>query len=276
MDNETNKRLPEISHPEVWTLALHLSGSELKYAASSRVEDGSLTFGAVKLNGNEGKFVAEVESAVYDNPFFLSQFGQTSILVDSDKFLVIPDEMTAGCPEECRRYFNYIFHADHELMAVDRIEEAGVSIAYSIDRELDSFLRRTFYNPPILHSLTPLLRFLAKKEKFGTNGKTYAFLDKDCLRIIAFKSNRLVYANSFRFSNNDDAFYYVMNAWNVCEMTNDSDELYLSGDKALKTYLLPNIREHIKFAAQMIFPADMLRLGKDVMTAPFDLLTLQQ
>ena len=67
-----------------------------------------------------------------------------------------------------------------------------------------------------------------------------------------------------------------MNAWNVCEMANDSDELYLSGDKALKTYLLPNIREHIKFAAQMIFPADMLRLGKDVMTAPFDLLTLQQ
>ena len=55
---------------------------------------------------------------------------------------------------------------------------------------------------------------------------------------------------------------------------NDSDELHIMGDKEQKKALLPELRKYVKTVIQTIFPAQLLKLGKNAMIAPFDLIVI--
>lgn len=267
-------RTMELLHPEVWTLSVHLQESCMKYAFHSQVEDNSLNFGTIEFEDTSGSYVKDVEAAVYDNPVFLSPFGRMAFLIDSDRFLLVPDEMSGGMPEECRKYYSFLYPGDKRNVLVDHIGNAGLSIAYGITPELDSFLRRTFDNPPLMHSLSPIVRFFKQKDAYGGRNKMYVFFNNGKIEITALRSSKVIFANSFKADNPEDAFYFTMNAWTQCGMDAVQDEMYVVGDKDIKMQLLPQFREYIKKVVQVIFPAELLRLGKDAMNAPFDLIIL--
>ena len=65
-----------------------------------------------------------------------------------------------------------------------------------------------------------------------------------------------------------------MNAWQQCGMNQTTDEMHITGDKQTRNILLPELRQYVRNVMQVIFPADLLRLGNDVMAAPFDLIIL--
>ena len=83
----------------------------------------------------------------------------------------------------------------------------------------------------------------------------------------------MLFANYFEYSNLEDAFFYIMNAWKTVGMGAD-DELHILGDKEDRRTLLPKLRTYIQTVIQTIFPAQLLRLGKNAMSAPFDLIVL--
>ena len=84
------------------------------------------------------------------------------------------------------------------------------------------------------------------------------------VEIVVLKSGRVAFANVFPFNCADDAFYFIANAWQHCELSQYDDELHVVGDNAVRQELLP----------QVIFPAEMMRLGENVTAAPFDLTIL--
>ena len=69
----------EILHPEVWSLAMRLSPGKIVYAVSSRMEDNSLVFGEIPFDGSGKDEIKEIESAVYDNRFFLYGYERRTI-----------------------------------------------------------------------------------------------------------------------------------------------------------------------------------------------------
>lgn len=273
MADEANNRF-EIQHPEVWTLAVRLRGNGLQYALYSRMEDSSLSFGDISFDPADS-FVKNLESAVYDHGFFLQQYGKMQFLSESPHFLLVPDEFSAGGIEaECERYFRFLYPEDKTVVHTDRIEAAGLSVVYGIEPETDAFLRRTFFHPPVAHVLTPLIRYFNKKDTFERKGIMYAYLAGDMVEVVAFKGRQVVLANYFRYRNTDDAFYYIMNAWVQCGMDAKKHELHVLGDKDDRRTLLPMLRQHVACVIQTIFPAQLLRLGKEAMSAPFDLIVL--
>lgn len=272
MNDATTPQL-EIRHPEVWELAARIRRDCIKYAVHSRMEDNSLSFGTIHFDKSQDNRLDELEAAVYDNSFFLTPFGRRTFLVDSDRFALIPDEFSANNPEECRRYYDFLYPNDDRHVQIDEIQEAGLSIVYGIDPALDSFLRRTFDNPTTAHSLTPLLRFFKTRHVRSDSNVMFAHFSENSVGITAFRNLKPAFANIFNFDNADDAFYYVMAAWQQNGMR-PTDSLRIVGDKDLKSELLPRLREHLKNVAQLIFPAELLRMGKDAMQAPFDLVIL--
>lgn len=274
MGKTDDNTIYEVSHPEVWSLALRLYADRLKFTIHCDNDDNSLLFGELPFADTSRGYAACLEAAVYDNPFLLQPFGKISVVTDSDRFLLVPDEMTAGDSDECQRYYNCIYPDDRRNVAADHIVEAGLSIVYGIDRNIESFLRRTFYNPPIMHCLTPLLTFFKRKDAYGGRNKMFAFVDKETVEIVVLKSGRVAFANVFKFNCADDAFYFIANAWQHCELSHNDDELHVVGDNALRQILLPRLREYMGNVAQVILPAEMMRLGENVTEAPFDLTIL--
>lgn len=274
MIESTNNGQLELLHPEVWSLALHVQNSCLRYVLYSTVEDNSLTFGTLPFSTDTSDRVRSLEAAVYDNPFLLSQFGKITIVVDSDRFILVPDEMSGGDADEIARYYKSVYPDDGRNLQIDNIPDAAMSLVCGLEPEIDSFVRRTFYNPPMVHCLTPMIRYFRKKDAYGGRNKMFVYASDRTLEIVALKNGKPVFANWFSHSGVDDAFYHVANAWRHCRMDSETDEMHIAGEKALKSELIARLRRSVRNVVQVIFPAEMLRLGKDVMSAPFDLIIL--
>lgn len=273
MDKPENKSTIEILHPEVWSLAVKISDSGIGYTVHSRMEDNSLIYGNIPFTDKQTSTIKQIESAIYDNRFFLYQYERTDFIIESNHFVFVPDEFSEGSVEKCEKYYRYLYPNDSDIIAVDRLPEVGASIAYAIPSETDSFLRRTFDNPPMMHALTPMIKFFRQKDIYGAEHKMYAFLGSDTVEIVSLKGKKLIYANIFKFNSETDALYYILNAWKTIGLS-DNDELQLLGNKELKKSLLNQLRNYIKSVTQTIFPAQLLKLGKNAMSAPLDLIVL--
>lgn len=274
-DSDGNKSMVEILHPEVWSLAVRLSPDKLTYAISSRMDENSLIFGHVDFAGSASKPIGDLESAIYDNEFFLYNYERTDFIVEAPHFLLVPDEFSKeGDADECEKYYRYLYPDDKVAIRTDSIKDAAITVAYGIEPEVDAFLRRTFDNPPVMHLLTPMIRYFRKKGSFGTGGKMFAFINDGKVEIVALRNSKVIFANYFKFAATEDAFYYIMNAWKANGMSSETDELHLLGEKEVRKQLIAQIREYVSNTIQTIFPAQLLHLGKDAMIAPFDLIVL--
>ncbi len=143
----------EIKHPEVWSLTLRLTPREIAYSVYSRMEENSLIFGSIPLNSGIDSLLKDIESAIYDNSFFLYDYESVHLIVESNHFLLIPDEFSNKDADECEKYYRFLFQNDNLSVNIDRIRKQKLSIAYGIRPDVEAFLRRTFSGRPLHHLL---------------------------------------------------------------------------------------------------------------------------
>lgn len=265
----------DIKHPEVWSMTVRISDNALTYAIYSNVEDNSLYYGEFPFSGKPETRMKELEAVVYDNAFFLNNYDHVDFLIESSHFIIVPNEFSAnGDAQECEKYYRFIYGDDNMNVATEDLPSDGAAIVFGIHPELEAFLRRTFYNPPMHYFLTPMLKFFRKKGAFGSADKMFAFFNDDKVEVFVMKNSKITFANYYKITNVDDAFYYVMNAWKQNDMNPQFDELHIFGDKQMRKDILPKLRVYVDTVIQTIFPAPLLRLGKKAMSAPFDLIIL--
>ena len=259
-----------VPHPEMWSLALRLGDDSIDFTMLNG--EGSLMAGSVALGDGDG-YAKRLEAAVYDNPFLLQQFGSTTIVAQSDRFLLLPDEMTLGDEAECQRYYNSIYDDDRNVI-VNPIKEAGMSVAFSMERSVESFVQRTFFNPPMQHCLSPLITWFKRTDASVGRNRMYVALCGAKMSIVVLKSGRVAFANIFPADSADNAYYYIVNAWQHCDLSQTDDALLTAGICPVKEALLPRLHKIVANIAPVAYPSELLRLGEDVMQAPFDLTIL--
>lgn len=266
-----NNRLTSASQ-----LALRLTEDALSYACYDLSAETSLQFGTIPLPGRFGRNSAkEIENVVYDTPLLLEPFSTTTVLVQAKHFAIIPDEFSEnGKPDECRRYFDFLYPDDEGMLLPDRIEDDKATIAFSMRPETVNFLNRTFSNPRICHILSPMVRYFRTKSHSGELHKMFAYFSGNTVEVIVLRDSRLAFANFFSFSTAEDALYFILNAWQQCGMNPDTAELTLAGDKASRKEVMPALKKYIANVGQSIFPAKLLRWGRTALDAPFDLIVL--
>ena len=96
-----------------------------------------------------------------------------------------------------------------------------------------------------------------------------AYMDEASL-----KKEDLLIANSYPFTDANDAVYFALNAWRAAGLDQLSDELQLMGDGGLRSHMTPVLREYVKFVMPAVYPAEALRLGRNAMQAPLELILL--
>ena len=75
-------------------------------------------------------------------------------------------------------------------------------------------------------------------------------------------------------ANADDAVYFALNAWTTYGLDQLTDELQLAGDGDLRAAMTPALRKFVKFVMPVVYPAAAMRLGRNAMQAPLDLILL--
>ena len=84
-----------IHQPQLWQLVAEISDTELSAIAFCPFEDGALQHMEAPLKGtSHSERLKSLESAVYDNPGLLAEYGSVTILWRTPRFTLMPGFVT--------------------------------------------------------------------------------------------------------------------------------------------------------------------------------------
>lgn len=261
----------DIQRPELWTLLLALSADRIGYVLYSKAQDDSLVYGEIGIDLSYGNYLKGVENAVYDNPLFLKPFGEVKVVVDSARFMMIPAEID----EELHLDVMETAFPDAEgEFSFCAMPQCGAVMGFELERGLEAFLQRTFFNPPISHALVPLCEYHKSKQGQTSLRRMYVHLQEGKVSVCLFDCGAPVMTNSYEYEAIDDAAYYVLHAWQSFGFDALADEILLSGEKSRRDQITPLLRKYVNYVIPAIFPAAAMRIGHDAVRAPYHLILL--
>lgn len=261
----------DIKRPEAWTLMLAVNEHDLQYIIFSKTQANSLLTDIIPLNTGMS-WTQAIESAVYDNSVLLNDYGNVSIIVNAPHFVVLPH--TDDYEELAYDNYRTVFPDDDYDINTCNLHQCNVTIAYGLPRGLHPFLMRTFNNAPIYHHLYPLCEHF-KRLNTGTDiSRMFINIHEEKMDMVIFSRAKMTLANSFPIRNTSDAVFLALHTWKSLGLDAMTDEIQLTGIRALRNELADELRKYVKFVMPAIFPAAALRLGDNATDAPIDLILL--
>ena len=96
MGKTVDNTIFEVSHPEVWSLALRLCADRLKFTIHSDSDDNSLMFGELPFADTSCCYASCIEAAVYE----LNSNGIIPVIGIPDAVVTTTIETTTETPKE--------------------------------------------------------------------------------------------------------------------------------------------------------------------------------
>lgn len=264
----------EIRHPERWNLIMRLGSNTIKFILYSDEEENSLICRELPLSLSGDDYLKVLENCIYDNPVLIQDYKRVAVSVESSRFVVLPKEVNDE--DSMNNIMDYMYVGDSDDRYMCDLADGKCSIAFTVPHGVVMFLRRTFDMPKIVHHLVPLCTYSAVKSEKSGISKMFVHLSDNRMDMCIYRKGELLMTNTFRYRNNEEPSYYILNAWQTFGMDSLTDELQLSGDKTVRDMLMPMLRKYISYVMPIIFPAAAMKIGQDAIKAPFDLILLSQ
>lgn len=261
----------EIQHPELWTLAMRIEPRRALVAAHCPAERDSLIYRTVEFDKAQEDPLHALQSAVYDNPFFLYEFGSVKIVLYSMRFIIVPQAI-ADDYDLSKRSWSILYGEPTGDISVDSLAGCNAAIVFETTHGLLPFLNRTFYNPPIRHHLSTLCEYFANLNVNFSRSRLYAYLHDKRADIILFRAGKLAFANTFQCLNADDAAFYILALCNQHHIDPVNDEIQLSGDKTTRNAVAERLRNYVTYVMPAMYPISATKIGRNSVVVPLDLI----
>lgn len=256
-----------IQHPESWELLVSLEDKRARYVLFTHAVANSLHVSDVEWDDDT---LQGLEDAVYSTPILLDEYKRVRVVVYPRHFVLLPQDVT---DEDCTAMLHEAFPSVDGDVAVTPMPLNGVKIAYMLPQGTMAFVGRTFNYPAVCPHLVPLCEHF--KSLCADGGNTmFLNLAQNRFDLAVYRDGKLMCANSYPFSGEQDVLYFTLAAWRAQAMDQLNDELLLLGDNELQATMIPLLREFVKHVKPADFPAAAMRLGRNAMQAPLTLMLL--
>ena len=259
-----------IHQPQVWQLVVEVTPGDLRCMAFCPLEERSLMTQTV-VPENTDDPVKDIENAIYDTPGLLLDYGRVTVLWRTERFVPMPGFVSD--PDVAREIFNREYSGDTPPNGAEFLHDSwpgmAIRLECAVDRSLAAFMRRTFNNPRMLHALTPPALWFAPAPGRRGPGKILANLTATDMDIYVMGDDAPLLINSYFCPDINDALYYVLAVREALGITPDK-EMLLAGDSARRVRLSQELRRFVRYVMPAIFPAEMFRAGREVLSAPFE------
>lgn len=263
-----------VADPGLHRMGLMVSERGIDIAITSRVRDNELIYRHIGYPvGMESTFKA-LEETVYANPLLTADFGRVDILLDTRRFFLVPADDADSIENRVECLYPHD-KTDFDIeTVVNEVDGGRVRLTSVIDRDMLRFLRRTFHNPTLTHRMAALARYYGLRSHFGNSGKVHVRIAPNRTDILAFGHAGLLMANTFDTAGAEDAVFYTVAATQRLGYDNDTDRVFVSGDRRLRDAFVTSVRRFVSYAMPEIFPAALTRLGDAACDVPFEILVL--
>lgn len=229
-----------IPQPELWRMALLISRQSLDVALYPPVESEEAIFRSITLDPEAPTHLKAVEDAIYENPLLLSDFKSIQGFIDSDFFLLLPDEI----PQE--RYDSMLKISaqtpQEQWRSIATPASPGVKLIMAADEELCRFLTRTFFNISLRHPLAILTGMLASD---NSGIRSYSIMHRKRIYMMSFDDRKLLSANTFTYNEPMDAVYYILASRSISDIDSVKHPHFYAGQPESIDSVIPILRSYI-------------------------------
>ena len=257
-----------IEHPEAWELLVSIGGRQLNYILYAPSVAGSLIIGDVPLADNS---LQALEDAVYNTPELLNEYKRVKVTVRSQHFVLFSD-MVAD--DDCLSFLPRVYPEDDGDVAVCALPGHNTKIAWTMPSGMQAFLGRTFNYPAVCHHLAPMCAHFAELNAGAERSRMYVNMDDGSMDLAVYRDGALQSVNSFPLASHQDAVYYALNTWDSHHLDQMTDEIQVMGESEACAEIVPELREFVKHVMPAVYPAAAMRLGRNAMQAPLELILL--
>lgn len=258
----------DIQHPEAWDLLVAIGNRQVNYILYAPTVAGSLVIGAVERADDT---LQALEDAVYATPVLLNEYKWVRVVLNSPHFVLLPPETP---DKDAEAMLQEAFPGEEGEVAVCQLQQTGLKIAYLLPQGMKAFLGRTFSYPETYHHLMPLCEHFMSQYGGDRPSRMFLNLQAGTMNLFICRDGMLQCANTYWFSSAEDAVYYAMSAWRAHGMDQLTDEMLLMGDLHECGEMTPLLREYVKSVMPAEFPVTAMRLGRNALQAPLDLILL--
>ena len=210
--------------------------------------------------------LAAFEECVYENPLLLADFGEVHLLLDADRYLLVPTDVVDD--EICIDMLQAVW-PDAADFAAAPLAGSDTALVMSPAEGVLPFVRRTWLDAEPLHPLHPLAAYYMRQKY--TSFTICAALDTGGTGVVVIDGEKLLGANSTKMQSPSDIAYHLLATAKAYGKSHLDATYMLSGDVSLKDEVSALLRSMQCRVMAAPFPAAALAAGADSTVAPFAL-----
>src|SRR5690554_6138828 len=131
--------LPEnidLAHSEKYNLSIRLAPNGFSFCIYSNDDPSVFHFQETGL-GNKLSYIESIKKIVFDLGFFSNKFNKSSVVVVSQHYTIVPEELFDR--KHIRKLFDYNFHNQTGVVLSEKVSDNGYHVIFNMHEELHSF-----------------------------------------------------------------------------------------------------------------------------------------
>jgi hypothetical protein len=218
--------------------------------------------------------VSNLKNAIEETEMLKHTYGTVNIILADTNYTLVPKEYYAEQYEGEFYRLNTSSTAGSSILSNTTSDEQTV-ILFDIEKQLHKYILTHYPKARIYAAVTPLIDFGI--ERSFANNKRYSllYMHKHSIDFMCYENAAPLFVNTFRFRNDTDALYFLLNCWGTLNLSQTDDTIHIAGQprhtknitKELEKFI-QNI--HIVRPAEEFHSTELARIDE----MPFDLQTL--
>ena len=245
-----------------YTLSIRLSADGFSFSIYHPQDKDDFFFANYPVNVSIS-MTANLKKMIQATEELKHAYGQTNILIDTQRFTTVPFDLFEDEQTETLFYHNFQ-QRENETVLCNILGKSNVALLFGMDKHAHQLLGEQFPNARIFACVCPLMEHFTQKSRDNNQRSLYAYFQPNQMTVFAFDKNRLLLVNTFHCKQTSDQVYYMLYVWQQLGFSQEKDQLYLTG-KMDNTEEL--VTELSKFLRQ-VTPLPLLN------NLPFDIQTL--
>ena len=252
----------DFNQSEQYTLSIRLSADGFSFSVHHPQQEGE-GFHAVYPVDASYSMTANLKKMVQATDELKHPYGQTNILIDTQRFTPIPFDLFEDEQTETLFYHNFP-PRDNEVVLCNILGKSNIALLFGMDKHAHQLLGEQFPKARIFANVSPLMEHFIQKSREENYRSLYAHFQPNKMHIFAFDKGKLLLVNTFNCKQAPDQTYYLLYVWQQLGFSQEKDRLFLAGKAEAQEELLTELSKFLRQAT--ILPM------KDHL--PFDLQTL--
>lgn len=254
--------------PQMWRLVMELRPQTVEIVLNPLLDDATIIHESIGLDKSMEPLAA-FEDLIYENPVLLSDFNRITIVIDTERFTIVPKQISNDQVQE--KIIHSLWEDQRLTFLTQEIEGTDDRLLMAVDNSLVSFLHRTFLEARIVHPIALMASYFSSMANRGNSEKVYARVRPGWVDVISVDNGILHIANTFAAPTAEDISYYILAAAQTAGYDLKQVEFMIFGDSALRDAAMERMKTIAPNILPFVFPSEFYRSGATVQT-PFELL----